>query len=391
MGRKGIAIAVVMIVVALLLVGIVSSILSEPKQPTIPPRIDTIPSTAVKQTPQGDLYPPILRSDEWESPVPMPGPVNTAGAEDSPFITPDGKRFFFFFTPDLNIPIQKQLGDKVTGIWWTQNISGQWTEPQRIVLGTLQSLDGDEFAVGDTLWFGSVRVGNLGEIDIYNSTLESGEWKDVKNAGQQLNVEYDIGAFCFTPDGTALYYGKGGDIWKCVKSQSGWGPPQKVPNLDGVTGKDQPFVTPAGDELWFTGNSIRGSPGPALFRCNLTQGGGWGSPQEIVSRFAGEPTLDSQGNLYFVHHYVTQNISLIEADIYVAMRKSGGSVSAAPGGTRADLVLGAALAAPCLVPLIATIRPTGRERYRSGAWERQYPFQSPHPCGGVFEYKWLAK
>ena len=40
----------------------------------------------------------------------------------------------------------------------------------------------------------------------------------------------------------------------------------------------------------------------------------------IVSQFAGEPTVDWQGNLYFVHHYYEEG-KMIEADLYVAYRK----------------------------------------------------------------------
>jgi hypothetical protein len=219
------------------------------------------------------------------------------------------------------------LGDRVTGIWWTKLVGGTWTEPQRILLGSTNSLDGDEFVQNNTMWFGSVRVGNLGEIDVYTAQYINDKWTDVKNAGQQLNVEIDIGAFCFTSDGNTMYYGKGGDIWKTTKANGVWVTPLKVSNLDSVSSKDQPFVTPDGNELWFTGNGILGTPGPSLFRCNKS-GSSWSQPEEIVSRFAGEPTLDAAGNLYFVHHYVTQNISLIEADIYVAYHKNGSSTSA---------------------------------------------------------------
>jgi hypothetical protein len=48
--------------------------------------------------------------------------------------------------------------------------------------------------------------------------------------------------------------------------------------------------------------------------------GEWGTPELIVSRFAGEPTLDPQGNLYFVHHYYEDG-KMIEADIYMATKK----------------------------------------------------------------------
>ncbi len=95
-----------------------------------------------------------------------------------------------------------------------------------------------------------------------------------------------------------------------------------------MSGKDQPFVTPDGKALWFTGQSTLGSPGPACFR-SLWTGTAWGTPVEIVSQFAGEPNLDANGNLYFVHHYVTGNMSLIEADIHVAYHKGSASTSSA--------------------------------------------------------------
>ena len=41
-------------------------------------------------------------------------PVNTSGREDSPFLLPDGQTLYFFFTPDVSIPAEKQLFDGVT-------------------------------------------------------------------------------------------------------------------------------------------------------------------------------------------------------------------------------------------------------------------------------------
>lgn len=51
-------------------------------------RESKIPADIVKRTPETDQYPPILHSDEYYEPVPMPYPISTAGAEDSPFILP---------------------------------------------------------------------------------------------------------------------------------------------------------------------------------------------------------------------------------------------------------------------------------------------------------------
>ena len=58
-------------------------------------RGDSIPDDAVKMTPETDAFPPALHSDEWMQPIPMEGPINTAGAEDAPVIMPDGNTFIF--------------------------------------------------------------------------------------------------------------------------------------------------------------------------------------------------------------------------------------------------------------------------------------------------------
>jgi hypothetical protein len=280
-------------------------------------------------TPTIDTFPPILRDTIlWEQPIPMPGPVNTSGCEDSPFIVPDGSSFYFFFTPDIRVPVDKQLLDSVTGIYWATRTGSDWTEPERVVLNNDLSMDGAEFVQGDTMWFASVRTGNFGEIDIYQALLKSGRWGYVKNAGRQLNRDYDIGEFCLSPDGRTIYFGwnqPGGygglDIWKADRSSDTWGPPVNLgPGVNSADDENQPCLTPDGRDLWFTRNSQLGVPGPACWR-SMHLNDSWGVAEEVVSRFAGEPTLDSAGNLYFVHHYMTSATKIIEADIYVAYRR----------------------------------------------------------------------
>lgn len=87
--------------------------------------------------------------------------------------------------------------------------------------------------------------------------------------------------------------------------------------------EDRPYLSPDGQELWFDGTSRQGRPGPAVFRSVRQADGSWGSPEEIVSTFAGEPTLSADGRtLYFVHHYFSADLKhMVEADIYVTRRK----------------------------------------------------------------------
>ncbi len=288
-------------------------------------REEKLPSDLSKVTPDTDENPPIVSSDEWKNPVPLSSTINTVGAEDSPFIPASGNYLYFFFTPDVRVPPENQLIDSVTGIWKSEQTEKGWKNPERVVLSEDVSLDGSPFILDNELWFSSIRSGNYKEADFYIAKLKDGEWSDWKNAGEQLNQKYDVGELHITSDGQTMYYGReekgdpsGRDIYKLHKTENSWGNPTPLSQTVNTKkyNEGQPFLTPDGDELWFTGQSRSGYPGPAVFR-SIKSENGWGKPQEIISRFAGEPTLDSEGNIYFVHHFF-ENGEMIEADIYIA-------------------------------------------------------------------------
>ena len=322
--------AVVVIVIVLVAVIVITAPKEEEERVVIgqAERLAAIPTDAVQQTPDDDIYAPVIHYDAWAAPVPMPGPVTTAGAEDSPFITPNGTWFFFFFTPDVTVPANEQLMDGVTGIWWCQLVNGSWSSPERIVTCDDVSLDGAEFVRGKTMWYASIRADNYGEIDVYTADYEDGEWTNFENAGEQLNVDYDIGEFHITSDGETMYFhtaevefGGDMDIYVTHLVDGSWTEPEPVPgiNTDGMEG--YPYISYDGKELWYTGTSGLGYAGPAIYRSVLQSNGTWSTPVEIVSNFAGEPTLDADGNLYFVHHYFDAEGTMLEADIYVAYRQ----------------------------------------------------------------------
>jgi hypothetical protein len=296
--------------------------------PFLENRYAKIPADAVKGTPATDPFPPFTVSSEWEAPVPMPGPVNSAGAEDSPFITPDGQEFYFFFTPDVRVPVEKQLIDSVTGIWACRLVGGSWTEPERVILSNDVAMDGCQVVLGDTMWFASVRVGNYGEIDWYTATRKDGTWRDWHNAGRQVNETLKFGELHLSSDHKTMYFGKDGqygglDLFKSERNASGWGTPENLgPNVNGPKDEGQPFLSSDRRELYFTGwnDTIMG---PCVYRCQLDSAGNWEPAELIVARFAGEPTLDDAGNLYFVHHYFKseQTSEMLEADIYLCRKK----------------------------------------------------------------------
>jgi hypothetical protein len=286
-------------------------------------RADKIPAAAVKVTPEVDVYPPIIHVEGWNQPVPLTPEINTAGAEDSPFITPDGNAFYFFFTPDMNIPVEQQLTDGVTGIWYSTWTLEGWSEAKRLHLGTGLSMDGAEVLCGEEFWFASARAGNYRGVDFWIATLHDNVASNIHNAGARLNEEIQVGELHISADGGTIFFdspaegGKGGtDIWVTYLVDGVWSDAENVAEVNTDANDSRPFLSQDGTELWFT-RTYKGTP--AIYRSIKTETG-WGVPELIISQFAGEPSLDAMGNIYFVHHFMKDG-KFLEADIYVAYKK----------------------------------------------------------------------
>jgi hypothetical protein len=289
--------------------------------PTAPvDRLAAIPAGAVKLTPETDAYPPKSETSEFADPVPLPAPVNTAGAEDSAFVMPDGQTLYVWFTPDPNIPAEKQVADGVTGIYVFQKTNGGWSDAQRVLLQDPRklALDGCEFILGNTMWFCSAREGYTG-LHWFTAELQNGTWQNWENADFQ--PEYEVGELHITADGKELYFhspragGQGGyDIWVSQNAHGEWQEPVNLAVVNSSYSDGWPFVTQNGAELWFT--RIIGAP--ELWRSKKVNGQ-WSEPQKMFGPFAGEASLDDAGNVYFTHHFYKDNV-MREADIYIAYK-----------------------------------------------------------------------
>ena len=104
--------------------------------------------------------------------------------------------------------------------------------------------------------------------------------------------------------------------WVSRKNADGWGAPENLAALNTPDNEGWPFLSQDGNELWFL-RTVNATP--AIFRSKLLESG-WSEPELMVSQFAGEPSLDAAGNLYFVHHYFRDS-KMLEADIYYARKK----------------------------------------------------------------------
>lgn len=288
--------------------------------PTQVDRHEAIPSDVAKVTPEEDPTPPILHSDEFQEPIPLPG-ISTAGAEDAPFIPASGEELYFYFAADVREPAETQIQDPVNGIWVSKRSGDAWEEPTLVWLqqpGTL-SLNGCPFVDGDEMYFCSAREGYSG-LNWFRAERVDGEWTNwqIRVFDPALRVgELHI-------QGNQLFFDsdrEGGqgltDIWMATSEDGGaFADPVNIEVVNSPEYDSRPYVSPDGNELWVT-RWVDGSP--SLFRSMKVEGE-WQEAELMVSRFAGEATLDADGNLYFVHHFFI-NGTMREADIYVAYRK----------------------------------------------------------------------
>ncbi|MFL7813033.1 MAG: hypothetical protein ACK2TT_03810 [Anaerolineales bacterium] len=284
----------------------------------IPNRESLIPSDAPKMSPENDPLPPVLLSNDFEEPVPLPYPVNTRGAEDSAFILPDGNTLYVWFTPNNRMDVIEQSQDLVTGIYQFQREAEGWSDPERIwlVKPGEPHLDGCGFFQGNRLWICGVRQGYEG-LHWFTSEYVDGSWSIAQL--DDFPASYEVGELHISRDGNTLYYhssrpgGQGGlDIWVSEKVNGAWGEPVNLEAVNSSHDEGWPALNPQEDELWITRDY-------GIWRSKKVNGE-WTEPEEIVSTLAGEATIDQYGNVYFTHHYF-EGDTMIEADIYVIRRK----------------------------------------------------------------------
>jgi hypothetical protein len=170
------------------------------------------------------------------------------------------------------------------------------------------------------MWFCAAREGYTGLHWLTASYIDE-NWTDWEIA--DFDPDYEVGELHITADGQELFFhssrvgGKGGyDIWVSKNEDGVWGVPENIDAVNSPETDGWPSLTQDGNELWFT-RTYMGSP--AIYRSKRVNGE-WQQPELIISQFAGESSIDKDGNIYFTHHFY-KDVVMLEADIYVAMKK----------------------------------------------------------------------
>ena len=148
----------------------------------------------------GDIYCSERVNGQWTKAKKLQSPINSALIEELAGVTSDGETLLLYFNND------KGFDD----IFISKKEKKVYSRPEMLSL-TVNSEQSEEAAMispdGNWIFFSSNRPGGFGGMDIYFSRrLPNGEWSNPKNAGANINTEYDDNFPYLAPDGETFYF-----------------------------------------------------------------------------------------------------------------------------------------------------------------------------------------
>lgn len=285
--------------------------------------------------------------------------INTSGWQDTPFISSDGKKLYFTYSPidfvraqktkfkEIKIrgPIRpgrkkeefkKRYGMVAHNFVATRNADGTWSAPESL------HFDGGDF-VGGSMWVsrdgntmylaGWPTTGriNYGHGDIYIATIKTGNnWTKPVNLGPAINTKYLEDNPHFVESRQILYFDSerpGGfghwDIYYAYKEGDNWSEPVNIgPSINTEEVEGMAFLSEDGKKLYF----MRGGKKTGLPRLFVTElrGSRWLKPKlvNLGKNSLNSPSLTKDGNkLYFLH----VNHQTKELTIWFSKRKKDGT------------------------------------------------------------------
>ena len=199
--------------------------------------------------------------------TPEVAPFSGRYSDADPFITADGKKFYFI----SNRPVPGKT-TRDLDIWVMDKTDNGWSEPRN--LGQSVNSNADEWfptlASDGTLYFGSGRDGGKGATDIYRAQFVNGNYREPENLGTAINTEFDEYEPLIAPDQSYLIFmaarrpdciSGSGDLFLSYRKDRTW---TKAINLGKEINSPReeysPMISPDGKYFFFT--SARGRRPP---------------------------------------------------------------------------------------------------------------------------------
>lgn len=177
-----------------------------------------------------------------------------------PFITRDGKRFYFI--SDRPKDAADTRTDRSLDIWFMEKSGNGWGPPQN--LGAPVNSAGNEWyptlAQDGTIYFGSDRPGGKGRTDIYRSRLVDGKYTEPENLGDAINTQFEEFEPYISPDQKYLIFmtqrpdGHGGsDLYISYQRDGSWTKAVNLGDKINSSGSEySPLVSPDGKYFFWS-------------------------------------------------------------------------------------------------------------------------------------------
>ncbi|MFC2118821.1 hypothetical protein ACFLRG_01145 [Bacteroidota bacterium] len=199
--------------------------------------------------PKSPIYFSRVENGYWASPRVASFSKENQG-DDSPFISPDGKKLFF---------ISQRAQKRIESIWVMNRTSEGWSEPELLpdIINSMSYIHWQFSAdFQGNLYFGAGIKGDGKEGYIYISKFNNGQYSKPKKMGPEINQpgRYNYSPFIY-PDGNTLIFTRNQNpakLFVSFKKKSGsW---TEAKDLSGILNNLSclnPFVTNDGKYLFF--------------------------------------------------------------------------------------------------------------------------------------------
>ena len=193
---------------------------------------------------------------------PEVAPFSGQYSDADPFITADGKQFYFLSKRPVNGRAKSD-----NDIWVMNKTETGWSEPRH--LDAPVNSDGDEWyptlTRDGTIYFGSDRAGGHGKTDLYRARLVDGKYATAENLGEPVSTAADEYEPFIAPDESSLIFmaaGRSdslgrGDLYVSYRRGEKWSVPQNLGKKINSNGTEySPKISP--DGKYFFWSSTRG-------------------------------------------------------------------------------------------------------------------------------------
>lgn len=243
------------------------------------------------------------KDESWAPPENLGAAVNSTREDSLPSISTDGLTLYFNSNRSGDYDIYTSVRTTKDDSWGEPVDLGPTVNSARADYSPWISPDGLE------LYFVSDRAGGYGHADIYvaKRLSPSDPWGAPVNLGIPVNSEYKETLLCLSPDGRLLLFSDdmapparpsgygGGDMWMARRASLSdpWETPVNLgPKVNGPSEDWQPRLSPEGDMLYF---------------CARRDGilGNWQAPILPIVDFNGDGTVDVGDLRLLIAHWGT--------------------------------------------------------------------------------------